>query len=290
MSLLDVALSHYDRQQAITRATQEAVRRLWLGLDPIDLDGSWLSMADRMLVTVAAAQMFAAQQADGYIDEALAEQDADTDAVARVSPAAFAGVASDGRSLDALLYSAVIAVKQALQLRVPTSGAMARGEATLLRVVGTQVQDAGRAAVGAGMVARPQVTGWTRMLSGRACGRCAILAGRVYRYSEGFKRHPGCSCRHIPAVEDAPDDIRTDPRAYFDSLPRPERERLFGVKATEQILAGQDMNRVVNASRSTATAGARPRGPARVTAEQIFTGTPDRAAAVASLRRAGFLT
>jgi hypothetical protein len=290
MTLLDVALSHYDRQQAITRATQDAVRRLWLGLDPLDLDGSWLSVADRMLVTVAAAQQFAAQQADTYLDEALDEQDADTDADAQVAPAAFAGVASDGRSLDALLYSAVIAVKLARRLRLPPLQAVARGEATLLRIAGTQVQDAGRAAVAAGMVARPRVTGWTRMLSGRACGRCAILAGRVYRYSEGFKRHPGCSCQHIPAAEDAPDDIRTDPRAYFDGLPRAEQERLFGKKATEQILSGQNMNRVVNASRSTATAGARPRGPARVTAEQIVTGTPDRGDAVASLRRAGFLT
>jgi hypothetical protein len=290
MALLDVALSHYDRQQAITRATQEATRRQWADLDRADLDGSWQSMANRLLVTVAAAQLLSAQQADGYIDEALAEQDADPAAEARVVAAAFAGVASDGRSLDALLYEAVIRVKQALSFAAPIADALARGEAALLRIVGTQVQDAGRAGVGAGITARPQVTGWARMLRPPTCGRCAILAGRVYRWSDGFRRHPQCDCTMVPSVEDVPDDVRTDPRAYFDSLSRPEQERYFGKKETEQILAGRDMNRVVNASRSTATAGARPRGPARATAEQIYTGAADRDAAVAGLRRAGFLT
>lgn len=67
------------------------------------------------------------------------------------------------------------------------------------RLVAGLVQDAGRAAEQVAITVRPRI-GWVRYLNPPSCSRCAILAGRVYRYSEGFLRHPGCDCIHVPTM------------------------------------------------------------------------------------------
>ena len=59
------------------------------------------------------------------------------------------------------------------------------------RLVSSLVQDAGRAAQLTDVTTRPHVR-HVRHLNLPSCSRCAVLAGRVYRYSEGFRRHPGC--------------------------------------------------------------------------------------------------
>jgi len=190
MALRDIALAYYLFMRALTRRAQDATRRLWREVELADLDGSWVPLADRMLVTVAAAQLLAAQRAAPYLDAALAAQGAGPDVLGRLVPASLAGVASDGRSLDTLLYEPVIRVKTAIRSGEAPPRALASGEASLVRIAGTQVQDTGRAAVAVGMVTRPSVTGWIRMLNPPSCGRCAVLAGRRYRVSEGFLRHP----------------------------------------------------------------------------------------------------
>jgi len=190
MALRDIALVYYRFMRALTRRTQDATRQLWREVELADLDGSWAPLAGRMLVTVAAAQLLAAQRADPYLTAALTEQGADSDPLGRLVPASLAGVASDGRSLDDLLFGSVVRVKTALASGESPPRALASGEASLLRIAGTQVQDTGRAAVAVGMATRPSVTGWIRMLNPPSCGRCAVLAGRRYRVSEGFLRHP----------------------------------------------------------------------------------------------------
>jgi hypothetical protein len=93
------------------------------------------------------------------------------------------------------------------------------------------------------------------MLQLPSCSRCAILAGKWFRWNAGFSRHPRCDCRHIPAAEDA-EDLRTDPAAAVAS------GQVTGLsQADQQALAdGADLNQVVNAHRgmSTATVGGQP--------------------------------
>ena len=304
MALRDVALAYYRFMRALTRRTQDATRRLWLEVELADLDGSWGTLADRMLVTVAAAQLLAAQRADPYLTAALTEQGADRDPLGRLVPASLAGVASDGRSLGDLLFGSVVRVKTALASGEAPPRALASGEAALTRAVGTQVQDAGRVATGVGITARPQVTGWVRMLNPPSCGRCAILAGRFYKWNDGFRRHFLCDCLHFPAVEDAANDLRTDPDAYFRSLTSEDQERYFGKANAKAIRDGANMGRVVNATgRSSGTyiAGGRKfttdattaRGTgrrARLTPEAIYKEAGDRTDAVRLLRLHGYLT
>ena len=58
------------------------------------------------------------------------------------------------------------------------------------RLVTSLVADAARGAESVSIATRPRV-GYVRYLSPPSCSRCAILAGRFYRWSTGFLRHPG---------------------------------------------------------------------------------------------------
>jgi hypothetical protein len=128
-----------------------------------------------------------------------------------VQPAAFAGVASDGRGLASLLDEALVTVKVGLKARTAPDRALASGGSQLEMLAQTTVQDTGRAAVSAGMIARPHVEGYVRVLTLPSCSRCAILAGRVYRWSTGFQRHPRCDCRMLPQTVAAPTGPAVDP-------------------------------------------------------------------------------
>src|SRR5690606_16892226 len=96
--------------------------------------------------------------------------------------------------------------------------ALAIGQATLDMIVRTQVADAGRVADGVALAARRRAGGYVRMVVGATCDRCIILAGRWYRWNQGFQRHPRCDCIHIPAREDTAESVQTDPRKLFDSM------------------------------------------------------------------------
>ena len=163
------------------------------------------------------------------------------------------------------------------------------GGSLLATIAATQTADAGRVAVGVAMAVEPAVTGWVRMLVPPSCGRCAVLAGRRYRWSDGFARHFRCDCQHIPEVEDAADNLRIDPVPYFAGLSREDQDHYFGKSVAQNIRDGADMNRAVNATRSTSVAGREGGARARMTPERIYTTSTSRADTVRSLRRHGFI-
>lgn len=252
--VLASAFEHYRRQQGITALGVAAARRA--------------GDARRLLAVVALFQEKAAEDAIAAVGVMLAEQNIDAPLEARVNPQAFAGVASDGRPLSGLLEAAT----------------------SLPLVVATQLQDAARVAAGVAITARPTVTGYVRMLNPPSCPRCTVLAGKWYRWNQGFQRHPLCDCRHVPASEDVAGDLRTDPKAAFDA----GQVQGLTQAETKAIEDGADMARIVNARRSryvdeaghrmTVERGARP------TPEQIYRDAgDDRAAAISSLQRFGYL-
>lgn len=165
MALLSSALDHYERQQRIARRGLIASRQARYG-----------SLANLARV-VALAQLAAAQDSADSAPAMLAEQGVRDDPVALVVPGSVAGVASDGRDLLGLLDF----------IRRPDIPAKRFDRAVL-----SQIRDAGRAGGSLAMASRPDVAGYTRVLVGKSCSRCAILAGRFYRWNEGFQRHPNC--------------------------------------------------------------------------------------------------
>lgn len=244
--MLNEAREHYRRQQRLTALGLIAARRV--ADSPV-----------RAAAVVTAFQLAAAEDAAAAVPLMLAEQGIDTAAEGVVNTRALSGVASDGRPLVSLLEQAETSFVFDL-------------------MVTTQLQDMARMAGSLGGISRPAVKGYVRMLNTPSCSRCVVLAGRVYKMQEAFDRHPKCDCRHVPVDEDTADDLRTDPKAYFNSLPSANRldemhpnltakarreaglfsqEDIFTKAGAQAIRDGADIRQVVNARR-----GARGMAPA----------------------------
>lgn len=292
MTVAEVAARHAAIQQAIARRAALELARLWAEVDPAAITASWGLRLPRAAALLSAAQLAAASLADRYVTDTLD----DATAAGRVLPSGFAGVASDGRPLGTLLQQpAFTALRQIGQGVTPPRG-LNMGAFTLDMITRTQVADAGRVAVGTAIAARPQATGYVRLVVGKTCARCLILAGRRYRWNAGFKRHPRCDCRHVPVAEDVPGDVATNPQAHFEALTAAEQDRLLGKAGAEAVREGADLAQVVNARRgiqtaadgrlyTTEAAGRRP----RIMPEQIFRDARDRDDAVRLLRLHGYL-
>lgn len=258
MSADRIAAAHNRRRRTLVRATTATARRLWASLDPVRLD-DWRRLLLQLLVALDGAQLAVAASADDYLDEVLAAQHLDPTPTGRIAPRSLAGVASDGRDLASLLQQPLIATKMAIGAGVPVPRALATGQAGLEMIVATQVADAGRVADQVALTARPAATGYVRMLVGASCARCVVLAGRTYRWNQGFRRHPQCNCVHIPSRESISSDLAVDPAAHFRALTRAEQDRIFTKAGAEAIRDGADLGSVVNARRGmyTASAGSR---------------------------------
>lgn len=219
--MLRSAVEHYQRQQRITAAALVRARKA--------------RTAAEVAQIVAGFQLLAARDAVASTPDMLAEQGIPDEPVATVATAALAGTASDGRTLEGLFAQATNPFAMSL-------------------MVSTQVQDAARSAASVAMGVRPRVTGYVRMLNPPSCSRCAILAGKFYRWNDGFQRHPKCDCRHIPSTEDHAGDLTTNPDAYFRSLSPVEQDKIFTKAGAQAIRDGADISQVVNARRGMSTA------------------------------------
>lgn len=264
MSAEQVAREHYRRRRRLIDQLVRAARQMWAGVDPDNIARSWATQLVDLVPVTAAAQLAAAVTADSYLDDVLDAQGVNPTARARVVPAALAGVASDGRPLESLLYQPAITSLTAIGAGVGVRRALAGGYATLEAAVRTQVADAGRVADATAMATR-DVDEYVRMVVGGTCGRCVVLAGRRYKMQQAFDRHPNCDCVHVPAREDTAAAIATNPRAWFDSLTRDQQDRQFTKAGAEAIRLGGDISQVVNARRG--AYGLTPAG-ARITAEE----------------------
>ena len=259
--------------RAIVVGVERSAARLWRTMPAGAFSTTWPSRRARLLQQVTAAQLAAAQLADPYLDDVLADLDLDEAAVAGVRPEAFAGIASDGRPLVSLLDGPV-----ARAVEVGGRAGMDAGEQLLRMLVQTQIADAVREAIGAGITARPAVSGYVRMLTPPSCPRCVILAGKYFRWNSGFRRHPRCDCIHIPSSEALAGDLRLDPRKAVEA----GQVRGLSKASAKAIADGADPGQVVNAYRgmTTTTLGGRI-APTRVTSE----GTTRRGYAYAVRRR-----
>lgn len=305
MDVRDVIRQDYVTRQLLARRAVLASRRLWRQVDPKAIRATWHSQvgpaAVRMLTQ---AQAEAASHADRYVDSSLQAQGKSGTVEAHINPYAFAGTASDGRGLASLLeLSNVYALQQISQGASPAAG-LAVGGRWLAQTVGMQVLDAGRAANSVAITVRRHVTGYIRVCNGAACARCAILAGRWYRYNADFERHVSCQCGQVPADESDPHDLKADPQQMFD------RGLITGLSKadTQAIEDGADLSQVVNAHRGMFSAGGRTSegvtkrgfagqrmtalgvtGP-RLTPEAIYAQAQSRSEAIDLLYRYGYIS
>lgn len=281
------AVSEYHRaQQRLILATLDLVRGEWARMRD-DLDASWASVGPRVVTLVSAAQVGGSRLADAYVPATLAETGRSVDPDAPLNPRAMIGAQSiDGLtygSLDALLYGAVVKARTAPAETFKER--LAAGGQRLERLVHTQVSDAGKQATAVALGSRRGV-GYIRAVNPPCCKDCAVLAGKFYRTNQGFARHPGCDCVHIPTTV-------VNPGAFGQSVDPSQITNL--TDAERQALdEGADLGRVVNANRGRSedhmtTSELRPKGGQRLTPEGIYRVSATREEAIRRLRDNGYL-
>lgn len=154
------------------------------------------------------------------------------------------------------------------------------------RLVAGLVADAGRAADQVATAVTPNI-GYVRYLSPPSCSRCAVLSGRVYRYSTGFLRHPGCDCTMVPTS-------LADPAFHHDPVDLLKAGQVRGLsKADEKAIRdGADFGQVVNVRASKAglaVAGRVLARRGRPTPEGIYRAATSRDDAIQRLIAAGYV-
>lgn len=157
------------------------------------------------------------------------------------------------------------------------------------RLILSLIQDAGRTAATVDIGRRPAITGYVRSLNLPSCSRCAVLAGRVYRYSTGFLRHPRCDCLMTPTTQALGSELVLDPTDAIGS------GQIRGLsKADLQALnEGADLGQVVNVRRGGAglTVGSSVVARAgRLTPQGILNVASDRDDVIRLLRQFRYIT
>jgi hypothetical protein len=298
LDLLAVAAERRQHQQRVRAAIVQAVTRGWSQMAATDLSGSWTSAVGPAVgLAVAAGQYSAASGSTDYVSAVVGDA---SDPAGVVRPGAFSGTAADGRPLASLLYLPIVTTKMAIARGVDIGQAMSTGLSQLVTIADSEVADAGRIAAGVAVAAEPKVIGYVRTLRGPSCGRCSILAGRLYRWNQGFTRHPRCDCVNLPVTgpqwRRQGGDVTTDPRRAFDALTRPAQDRLWTTAGAQAIRDGADPVRVVNARRGmyeaagfqlTREGAKRTR---RLMPESIYREATSRDDAVRLLRQHGYIT
>ena len=250
MSLEQIVAAHYRRSALTTAQVVAAVLAIWRATGP----SGFRDELRRVAGIVAAGQLGRAIQAAAYL-AALTDEFGMAAPQATPQPRAIAGVSADGRALEAVLGFAAVRAWTMLDAGADYATANTSGAASLTRIVANETTQAGITAESVGMVGQPEMVGYVRLLNTPSCGRCAILAGKFFKWNDGFDRHPGCDCVHVPAADQSDAmsgkppwsaNLVNDPKAYFDSLSTAEQNRYFGKAEATAIRGGADMNKTVN--------------------------------------------
>lgn len=295
-------VEHYKKMQRLQAIAILAAQRAWSGIDTGDLSGSWQASLPELAAAVSLVQDSAAALGASYGAATLAAQGLYEAPQHFVNPNAFSGFASDGRSLSGLLYAAVPHTKGLITGGMDVRDAVRKGGAFLSMATQTTIADTGRAAAGVDTATRKNV-GYVRMLNPPSCSRCSILAGRFYRWNNGFRRHPKCDCVHVQTTATAAaetEGLIHDPYEYFKSLPAAEQDRTYGKAEAQAIRDGSDIFQVVNAKRGVkpgglvTTEGTTRRGNfgrngPRLTPEAIYGKGLSRTETLAELERYGYI-
>lgn len=262
-----------------------------------NFDESWATIRPEMLALVSNGRLAAANSSARYLPQVLAETGQVAPSMGSIIPAAFVQETPDGRDMGSLLDTAVIRSKVAIGSGASSAEALQSGSKWLTGTLLTVLADTARQVVAADIAQRPNIGGYVRMLNTPSCSRCVVLAGKWFKWNEGFQRHPKCDCRHIPATNEAfanAQGFYTDPYAYFRSLSVKEQERLFGKHEAEAIREhGADIYRVMNTKLrglGTAKGNLKYGTPTKLTVDDILSRDPSRKFVIENLQYHGYIT
>lgn len=241
---------HDERLDRLESRAEKVASLAWSEVNPNDISGSWESMIPLVANEVTSAQRDAVTSGTGASRRVAAATGQYELPEGFVDGSPLVGVGSTGAPLDDALYSPAIGVKSLLGGGMALREAMTYGATTVASLSRTLVADSGRQAMQLDMTSR-NITGYVRVVEAGACRRCVILAGKFFRWNDGFLRHPRCRCEHMPAKSEqwAKDEgWYSDPYEYFNSLSREEQARVWGKSNARAIRDGADIFQVTNAT------------------------------------------
>lgn len=282
----------YRRQAAVAATTAASVAKLWRRVGD-DFDSGWGNVRLQVNAVVTAGRAASVRLAVPYTQAVLAETGQVAEPVGVLAASRFLDSAPDGRPMESLLDGGLYHAKARVAAGASTSEALASAGQWLTGSVLTALADTRRGVYQADIIQRPTLTGYTRMLNAPSCSRCVILAGKWFRWNQGFLRHPRCDCIHIPASEDVAGDFRTDPDEYFHSLTPEAQVKVFGKSEARAVNDGADLNRVVNIKqRGLGTAASKKRygTPSRFTVDDIYRVAGTRTNAIKLMAQEGYIT
>jgi len=240
----------YALQQRVNTTARNEVRRLWRKVGN-DFDGGWARISPQIFNVISEAQRQVAEGSVPYLAK-LADETTDAPPEAELAPRSLVGVASDGRALESLSYGAVVTAGEAYNGGATTRQALKVGGNWLDAMTALQVADAARVATSIGACVRPEWGGYVRYLNPPSCSRCAVLAGKWFKWNAGFERHTRCDCQHFPAANSGyaesegfignPDDAWRN--GHVKDLTKVQRQALED---------GADLSQIINARRGMST-------------------------------------
>ena len=228
-------------------------------MDPLRVRDSWNRTNVDFITLFAALQTRAASDAMDSSTLMLAEQgDYVRPDGGIANPLAFgAGFAPSGIDLESYFDIPVTHTLSAIKSGLDPIDAMRSGRRTLRQMAMQAIEDTSISAMGVSITQRSGV-GYVRVESPDCCPRCAILAGKYFRHSQNFLRHPKCHGTTIPCKGRDKAEKQgwiTDPMDRFSRMSEAEQDRVFGHSDAQAIRDGADIYQVVNAHR-----GMRPVG------------------------------
>lgn len=235
-----LAAAHRARQQAIAALAVTRTGRLWAFLE----QAGWPGIRQRVVGETQAAMREAARGTQAYTAAVAHAGGIEPAPAGQVNEPTFAATASDGRPLDTLLDQPAREVEEFVSEGMTKEQARAIAARHLRRIIETQVADSARVATGVAVANDRSLEGYVRHLTLPSCSRCIILAGKWYRWSDGFARHPQCDCVHVPSAESV---APPSPREAYDAMTDEERAKA-GWSGHDQraIEDGANLNQVTN--------------------------------------------
>lgn len=207
--VIELAARRAVYQQRVESKLADEISSTWRLLRVGSLDSHWGKVSLNIKRALAASQYAAAQGASKYVDAAVSAQSALPERLAAVPAQSFAGIAADGRELAGAVVQPLIGMKIDLAHGRELADTLERGERRMLTLVKGELGNTARIADGVALALEPQVVGYIRHVSAKACARCLVLSGKFFRRNKGFDRHPKCHCTHVALIdkqgENAPD-------------------------------------------------------------------------------------
>lgn len=245
----EAAQRHYRDLATVESQLILAARKAWRNVDgnyPVE---SWRQVVDQQFMPlVASSQSKAALLGSSYSAEVLADQGFWVAPQGFVDPDSFAGVAASGGNLRGQLLEPAYYSDRLITAGKSPLKALSAAENMLFTQLVSALADTSRAAAGIDIAMRNEV-GYVRVVHGSACSRCIILAGKFFRWNQGFKRHPNCRCEHESTTRSRSEGMFDDPYNAFENMTKAEQDRAWGKANAAAIREGADIYQVTNARR-----------------------------------------